>query len=66
MNEHPLKTEIYKKGYTIKSFADVIGINRLTLNCIFKHRNKSVRGDTIYRISEGLNIPYESVERLCQ
>lgn len=63
--EHPLKNEIYKKGYTLYSFADEVGINRSTLNSIFKHENKT-RGDTIYLIAKGLNISYEKVSELCK
>lgn len=62
---HPLKTEIYKQGKTLCSFADEIGINRATLNAIFKQENKT-RGDTIYLIAKGLEMPYERVELLCQ
>ena len=62
--EHPLKTEIYKKGYTICSFADEIGINRATLNNIFTNQNR-VRGDTINLIAQGLNTSYERIQKLC-
>lgn len=61
---HPLKTEIYKKGLTVSQFADINGFNRITLNRIFK--GAVPRGDTIYLISKGLEMPYEEVERLCQ
>ena len=63
--EHNLKTEIYKRGYTLSSFADMVGINRITLNRLFKAEHK-VRGDTIYLISKGLEMTYEKVEKLCQ
>ena len=62
--EHPLKTEIYKKGYTIKQFADLVGISRFTLNAYFTNRHIA-RGDTINLISKGLDIPYEKVSELC-
>lgn len=63
--EHPLKTEIYKHGYNITEFADIIGIDRWTLWHVFK--NKSMpRGDTVYMIAKGLEIPYEKVIELCQ
>ena len=63
--EHPLKTEIYRKGYTIKSFADRVGISRFTLNDVFTGRHKP-RGDTISWIAEALNEPYEKVVEICQ
>lgn len=63
--EHPLKTEIYKRGYTITSFADKVGISRFTLTDAFTGRHK-LRGDTMSWIAEALNEPYEEVERLCQ
>lgn len=62
--EHPLKTEIYKKGYTIKQFADLVGISRFTLNAYFTNRHIA-RGDTINLISKGLDIPYEKASELC-
>lgn len=61
---HPLKKEIYKRGYTIIEFAELSNINRWTLNNIFK--GNVPRGDTIYQISKGLKTPYEEVEGLCQ
>lgn len=61
---HPLKTEIYKKGLTVSQFADLNDLNRWTLNRIFK--GAVPRGDTIYLISKGLEMPYEKVEELCQ
>ena len=64
-HEHPLKTEIYKKGFTISSFASRVGVDRWTLGNIFK--NKSMpRGDTINLIANGLEMPYEKVSRLCK
>lgn len=62
--QHPLKTEIYKNGYTISSFADKACVNRWTLNSIFK--GAKPRGDTIYNIAKGLDLPYEKVDKLCQ
>ena len=61
--EHKLKTEIYKRGYTIGEFANEIGINRWTLNHIFK--GSVPRGDTVYHISQGLKITYEEAKELC-
>ena len=62
--EHPLKTEIYKKGYTIKSFSDLCGLNRNTFNQIFK--GSKPRGDTVYIISNQLGLSYERIIKLCQ
>lgn len=63
--EHPLKTEIYKKGYTITNFAKKSQISRRALNDIFSSKHK-VRGDTIYLISQTLEMPYDKVSELCQ
>ena len=63
--DHPLKREIYKKGFTIESFADYIGINRATIFNMCKKICRT-RGETIYLISEGLGMPYERVEQLCR
>lgn len=60
---HPLKTEIYKRGINVSQFADMCDITRWTLNRIFK--GAAPRGDTIYLISKGLEMPYEEVEKLC-
>ena len=62
--KHPLKTEIYKNGYNISQFAQKCGISRFTLNDAFTGRHR-LRGDTICLIAEGLEKPYEEVERLC-
>lgn len=64
--EHKLKDEIYKRGYTIQSFAEFIGIERHALINIFKNSGKSTRGDTINLISKGLDMPYEEVKELCK
>lgn len=61
---HPLKTEIYKRGYNIKQFAEKADITRWTLNHIFNGNNP--RGDTIYQISKGLDVSYEKVSELCK
>lgn len=64
--DHPLKREIYKKGFTLEEFANVCEISRWTLNNIFvrKKVNKT-RGSTIYIISKALELPYEKVEVMC-
>ena len=62
-NAHPLKTEIYKRGYTIQDFANECGISRFTLNRIFK--DLKPRGDTINLISKELGISYERIEKIC-
>ena len=65
MINHPLKTEIYKNGYTIESFALESGVSRFALNDIFNKKHKKVRGSTIYLISNTLQKPYEVIEELC-
>lgn len=63
-HQHPLKTEIYKKGYTISNFASLSGLSRFTLNNIFK--GSMPRGDTTCLISKQLDLTYERVVELCQ
>lgn len=63
---HPLKTEIYKQGYTMEGFCEKIGIHRHTLLELFARRTKCLRGDTICLVSKGLKMPYEKVAELCQ
>ena len=61
---HTLKDEIYKRGYTINSFAERVGISRYTLNNIFTGRHKP-RGDTMSWIAQALDLPYERVVEIC-
>lgn len=58
---HPLKMAIYKKGFTIREFSEKSGINRTTFYKIFCGQTRDVRPDTIYKISECLNEPYEKI-----
>jgi transcriptional regulator with XRE-family HTH domain len=63
--DHPLKREIYKQGYTVEAFADKCGLHRKTIIDICKKQTRT-RGDTIFLLSKGLNMPYEKVEKLCR
>lgn len=61
-----LKREIYKTGNTIESFANLIGLSRWGIMEIYQNEHKSVRGDSIKRIADGLNKTYEEVERMLE
>lgn len=62
--QNKLKDEIYKRGYTIKEFADRVQINRLTMNYWFRGQQKPSRY-CIQVMADELNMPYKKVERLC-
>lgn len=59
-----LRKEIYKRGYTIESFADVSGVSSVGLHIILRGKYKTVKGYTIYNIAKGLDMTYEEVEEL--
>lgn len=60
-----IKQEIYKKGYTIESFCESVGINRHTIFNIEKKKHKT-RDVVKHIIADGLNISYERVCEICQ
>lgn len=63
--EHPLKTEIYKRGFTLSQFSKVSGVSLKCLNSIFTREFKTTRGDTIYCLAKGLGMEYDEVQKLC-
>ena len=65
-HKHPLKDEIYKRGFTIERFCLESDITKDTMYNIFKGKTKKVRGSTIYLMAQTLGLPYERVEELCQ
>jgi len=62
--QHPLKDEIYRQGYSLTSFADVIGISRWTLNNIFKQRFKKNHTEIVRLIAKGLGLSVEETTKL--
>lgn len=60
-----LRDEIYKRGHTIESFSSITGLSRWTIMMVCNKKTKP-RGDTIYLIAEGLNMPYDKVKRMIE
>lgn len=63
---HPLKDEIYKKGYSLFQFSLECDIATKTLYNIFNGKTKKVRKATIELMSSVLGIPQSEVRELCQ
>lgn len=63
---HPLKREIYRKGYSIREFAMKADLDKVTLYKIFRGETKMATPKTMYKIADKLNIPYERVVSLVE
>lgn len=63
--KHPLKTEIYKRGFTISKFADKAQLTRHTLMTIFQRKSQGTR-TTKRLIAEALEVPIATVEKLIE
>jgi len=59
--QHPLQRLIYEKGFTMTDFADKCGISRATLYALFSGKNKSMRTEHQYKMSEILHEPFERI-----
>lgn len=62
---HPLKDEIYKKGYSLFQFSLECDIATKTLYNIFNLKTKRVRKSTIELMSEVLGMSTREVRLLC-
>lgn len=64
--QHPLKDEIYKKGYTIEAFANECEISKDTLYNIFKGSTRNISWFVLNVISENLEISLDKTKELCK
>ena len=64
--QHPLKDEIYKKGYTIEAFANECEISKDTLYNIFKGSTRNISWFVLNAISDKLGMPYDETKELCK
>lgn len=62
--DHPLKTELKKRGYTYDEFADLAGISRDTIVNIVKGRYPRRHSYIIDSIAYGLKISHADAERI--